>query len=136
MSSARPSRRQLLVVAALIEREGRFLLAQRRADQSLPLYWELPGGKVEPGESPAQALAREIDEELGCRIEVGPVFEVVFHAYPEFDLVMLVYRAGLLAGEPQARQVAAVEWVGREELCARQLAPADLPLARRLAREG
>ena len=69
------------MVAALVrDAAGRILLSQRRADQSLPLCWEFPGGKVEPGEAPEVALVREIGEELGCEVKVGGIFEVVFHA--------------------------------------------------------
>ncbi|HEY0709007.1 MAG TPA: (deoxy)nucleoside triphosphate pyrophosphohydrolase [Polyangia bacterium] len=126
-------RRRLLVVAALIEREGRILLSKRRPDQALPNCWEFPGGKVEPGEDPVVALEREIDEELGCRARVGHIFEVVFHAYPVFDLVMLVYRAEITAGTPSARQVAQVAWYTPAEIPNLDLPPADVPLARRLA---
>jgi 8-oxo-dGTP diphosphatase len=129
------TRRQLLVVAALIEQEGRVLVAQRRADQTQPLAWEFPGGKVEPGESPSQALVREIEEELACSIEVGAVVDVVFFAYDTFDLIMPVYRATIRAGMPVARQVAAVAWVARVELPTLAFTPADVPLARRLASE-
>jgi 8-oxo-dGTP diphosphatase len=129
------ARKQLLVVAALIEREGRVLLSQRRADQALPLHWEFPGGKVEPGESPSQALVREIQEELACSIDVGAIVDVVFHAYEDFDLIMPVYRATISAGEPRAQQVAAVAWVERSQLPNLKLPPADIPLARRLAEE-
>jgi 8-oxo-dGTP diphosphatase len=127
------ARKHLLVVAALIEREGRVLLSQRRADQSLPLHWEFPGGKVEPGESPSQALVREIQEELGCAIDVGAVVDVVFFAYEDFDLIMPVYQATIRAGEPRPLQVAAVAWVERSQLLTLKLPPADIPLARRLA---
>lgn len=127
-------RRRLLVVAALIEREGRVLLSKRRPDQALPNCWEFPGGKVEPGEDPTVALVREIDEELGCQIEVGRIYEVVFHAYPAFDLLMLVYRAEIVAGTPVARQVAQVAWYAPEESPRLELPPADIPLAARLAR--
>ncbi|HJX63274.1 MAG TPA: (deoxy)nucleoside triphosphate pyrophosphohydrolase [Polyangia bacterium] len=131
----RTARKQLLVVAALIEQEGRVLVAQRRADQARPLAWEFPGGKVEPGESPSQALVREIEEELACSIEVGAVVDVVFFAYDTFDLIMPVYRATIRAGVPVARQVAAVAWVARAELPTLAFTPADVPLARRLASE-
>ncbi|MGA7744671.1 MAG: (deoxy)nucleoside triphosphate pyrophosphohydrolase [Polyangia bacterium] len=132
---AQTARKQLLVVAALIEQEGRVLVAQRRADQTQPLAWEFPGGKVEPGESPSQALAREIQEELACSIEVGAVVDVVFFAYDTFDLIMPVYRATIRAGSPVARQVAAVVWVTRAELAGLAFTSADVPLARRLAGE-
>ncbi len=128
-------RPRLLVVAALVVSEGRVLMSQRRADQTLPLHWEFPGGKVEPGESPEAALRREIDEELGCQVRVGAIFEVVFHAYDAFDLYMLVYRCQVEAGTPTARQVVAVAWVDPAQLPKLKLPPADLPLAERLARE-
>ncbi len=132
MQSTKP-RKQVLVVAALIERDGRILATQRRADQSLPLSWEFPGGKIEPGESPTQALQREIEEELGCSIAVGEVEDVVFFAYEEFDLIMPVYWAKVSAGEPWARQVAALTWLKREDLTSLKFAPADVPLVHRLA---
>jgi 8-oxo-dGTP diphosphatase len=128
-------RRRLLVVAALVRQDGRVLLSQRRPDQSLPLCWEFPGGKVEPGEAPEAALVREVTEELGCEVRVGKIFEVVFHAYETFDLYMLVYEADLVAGTPSARQVADVRWFPPKEIPALQLPPADYPLARRLAAE-
>jgi len=133
---AQTPRKQLLVVAALIEQGGRVLVAQRRPDQSQPLAWEFPGGKVEPGESPSQALVREIEEELACSIEVGAVVDVVFFAYETFDLIMPVYRATIRAGVPVARQVAAVAWIPRGELPSLPFTPADVPLARHLAGEG
>ena len=86
------------MVAALIRREGRILMSRRRADQPMPLLWEFPGGKVEPGEAPEVALAREVREELGCGVAVGRIHEVVFHAYPDFDLVMLVYACEIVDG--------------------------------------
>lgn len=130
-----PSRKRTLVVAALIERQGRVLLSRRRPDQSLPDCWEFPGGKVEPGEGPESALAREIAEELGCTVAVGRIEEVVFHAYADFDLYMLVYRCQITAGEPTARQVAAVDWFAPAVIPTLKLPPADYPLAERLARE-
>ena len=134
MPRRKPRRRRLLVVAALIGRRGRVLLSQRRADQTFGLHWEFPGGKVEPGEDPREALAREIREELGCTIRVYEVVDLVFYPYPTFDLVMPVYRATILRGQPRAAEVAAIQWVQRSRLPAMLMPPADLPLARRLAR--
>lgn len=129
-----PERQRLLVVAALIERRGRLLLSQRRADQSFAFSWEFPGGKVEAGEDPRHALVREIREELGCTVRVGDVVDVVFHAYPGFDLVMPVYRTTIVRGTPSAVQVAAIAWVLPSQLLDRTMPPADLPLAKRLGR--
>ena len=132
-SPAAPQRARKLVVAALIRREGRVLVSRRRADQSMPLLWEFPGGKVEPGEDPRQALAREVREELGCAVAVGRIHEVVFHAYPDFDLYMLVYPCDIVGGAPSAVEVAEVAWVEAARLPTLDLLPADYPLARELA---
>jgi 8-oxo-dGTP diphosphatase len=123
-----------LVVAALVrDADQRVLLSKRRPDQAMPNKWELPGGKVEPGESPTAALEREVREELGCGCEVGRIDDVVFFAYPEFDLYMLVY-ACLLEGSPRAVEVAELAWVEPVRLPTYDVLPADRPLVERLAR--
>jgi 8-oxo-dGTP diphosphatase len=127
------ARERKLVVAALIRREGRVLMSRRRADQAMPLLWEFPGGKVEAGEAPEAALAREVREELGCEVRVGRIAEVVFHAYADFDLYMLVYACDIVAGTPAAVEVAKVAWVEAARLPELDLLPADYPLARALA---
>lgn len=132
---ANPDRKRLLVVAALIEEAGRILMSQRRADQSMPLTWEFPGGKIEAGESPELALRREIEEELGCQVEVGGIYEVLFHPYDSFDLYMLVYRCVIRQGRPQAIQVAALDWFEPARIPTLDMPQADYPLARRLAAE-
>jgi 8-oxo-dGTP diphosphatase len=128
-------RKRTLVVAALIRQGGAVLMSQRRADRPMPLLWEFPGGKVEAGEDPVLALVREIREELGCTVLVGRIDEVVFHAYPDFDLYMLVYDCVLADGDPRPLEVARVAWIPRAELPTLDLLPADYPLARRLAAE-
>jgi 8-oxo-dGTP diphosphatase len=129
------NRARKLVVAALVrDEDGRVLLTRRRADQPMPLLWELPGGKVEEGEAPVEALARELREELGCDATVGRIDDVVFHRYPAFDLVMLVY-ACRLDGTPRAVEVAACAWVAPRDLARYDVLPADLPLMERLARD-
>jgi len=130
------SRDRKLVVAGLVVREGRVLISQRRADQALPLQWEFPGGKVEPGEAPVDALARELVEELGITARVGRIWDVLFHAYPAFDLVMLVYACRIVSGEPRTVEVAHLAWAAPGELSRWDILPADRPLVERLAREG
>ena len=128
------ARARKLVVAALIRDGGRVLMSRRRADQPMPLLWEFPGGKIEPGESPHAALVREVREELGCELSVGAIFDVVFHAYPDFDLYMLVYAGVIAAGTPRAVEVAEIAWVNAADLPKLELLPADYPLADKLAR--
>jgi 8-oxo-dGTP diphosphatase len=126
-------RARKLVVAALVRDGARVLMSRRRADQPMPGLWEFPGGKVEPGESPTDALVREVREELGCDVEIGRIQEVVFHPYPEFDLYMLVYAATIASGTPTAVDVAEIAWVEATQLPELDLLPADYPLARALA---
>jgi 8-oxo-dGTP diphosphatase len=137
-------RRRLLVVAGLIVGDDRrVLITQRRPDQALGGKWEFPGGKVEPGEAPVAALVRELAEEIGATVAVGPIWDVLFHAYPEFDLVMLVYvcriitTSGGSGGDaPRAVEVADLAWVAPGDLAEWDILPADAPLVERLRREG
>ncbi|HLL20790.1 MAG TPA: 8-oxo-dGTP diphosphatase MutT [Kofleriaceae bacterium] len=128
--------RKLVVAGLILGDDGRILITQRRADQSLPLQWEFPGGKVEPGEAPVAALVRELDEEIGVVVTVGRIWEVLFHAYPAFDLVMLVYACRIVHGTPRAVEVADLAWVTLAELPGRDILPADRPLVDRLVAEG
>lgn len=137
MSEPRP--RKLVVAGLIIGDDRRVLITQRRADQSLPLQWEFPGGKVEPGEAPVAALARELTEELGVTAEVGRIWDVLFHAYPAFDLVMLVYACRLApaSAPPRAVEVADLTWVAPADLPGHwDILPADRPLVDRLVTEG
>jgi 8-oxo-dGTP diphosphatase len=131
------ARRPKLVVAALIGEAGRVLVTRRRADQPLPLQWELPGGKLEPGEAPDEALRRELREELAVELEVGPIWEVLFHRYPDYDVLMLVYACRLVPGQvPRCLEVDALAWALPAELDGYDVLPADRPLCARLQREG
>jgi 8-oxo-dGTP diphosphatase len=130
------ARDRKLVVAGLIVRDGLVLITQRRADQALPLQWEFPGGKVEAGEAPTAALVRELREEIGATVEVGRIWDVLFHPYDAFDLVMLVYACRIVEGEPRAVEVADLAWAAPGELPRWDILPADRPLVKRLVSEG
>src|SRR5262245_32976205 len=124
--------RKLVVAALLVNDRGEVLLTQRREDQDLALFWEFPGGKIEPGEAPEAALRREIQEELGVAIEVGRIWDVLFHRYPTYDVYMLVYRCTVVAGEePRAVEVRDLAWVSPPDLGLYRVLPADTPLVER-----
>jgi 8-oxo-dGTP diphosphatase len=90
------------VVAAILEREGKILIGQRTPAQSHPLKWEFPGGKVEPDETPAQAVARELDEELGIRVTGSREIERYHYTYPGKDPIELIFfRITTFTGEPR-----------------------------------
>ncbi|MBA3459646.1 MAG: (deoxy)nucleoside triphosphate pyrophosphohydrolase [Deltaproteobacteria bacterium] len=134
-----PRARKLVVAGLIVGDDRRVLITQRRADQAMPLQWEFPGGKVEPGEAPTAALVRELTEELGITVHVGRIWDVLFHAYPAFDLVMLVYVCRLAPGSPPPRtvEVADLAWVETSALPgAWDILPADRPLIDRLVDEG
>jgi 8-oxo-dGTP diphosphatase len=124
--------RKLVVAGLIIGDDQRILITQRRADQALPLQWEFPGGKVEPGEAPVAALVRELREELGVTVTVGRIWDVLFHPYPAFDLVMLVYVCRIVDGAPRAVEVADLAWVAQPDLACWDILPADRPLVERL----
>ena len=124
------------VVAGLVVDGDRILVSQRTAAQNLPLQWEFPGGKIELGEPPEAALVRELREELGVDVEVGRVWEVLHHLYDDFELLMLVYLARVVAGEPRAVEVADIAWARPAELDEFDILEADRPLVLRLQREG
>ena len=96
----------LLVTAALLFHDNRFLLTRRLDDAPYPGYWEFPGGKVEADEDPMRCVERELMEELGITVRAEGVFDVLFHRYPERTVLVLVYRCSWLAGDIRDLQVA------------------------------
>jgi 8-oxo-dGTP diphosphatase len=129
--SAGPHGAQAIDVAcALIERDGRVLVAQRPPGKAHALKWEFPGGKLEPGEDAAAALAREIREELGVEIEVGEALPASAHDYGAFAIRLIPFRCTLRAGEPHPHEHAAVRWCLPEEIGTLDLAAADVPVLR------
>lgn len=126
--------RTVRVVGAAIVRDSEVLVARRGNTGSEAGKWEFPGGKVEPGETPEAALAREIDEELGVAIEVGAALGTGVVTRAELRIVLTVFEARLLAGEPEAREHAELRWLGLGALEALDWAEADLPAVANLAR--
>ncbi len=104
------------VVTALVERGGRYLVAQRRPQAALPLLWEFPGGRVEPGETDAQALCRELMKRLALEVEVEERVMRVNHAYERYTIELRVYRCRVLGAEPHPVYANAVRWASAEEL--------------------
>lgn len=123
------------VVAAVVVRDRRLLLCQRHDGPHLPLLWEFPGGKVDQDETPVEALARELDEELGVLSEVGPLFSEVRHRYPEKSVWIRFY-ATAIRGRPRPRVHRRIRWIGEEELDDYDVPPANTSVLRRLRREG
>ena len=120
-------KRAIHVVGAAIIREGRVLCAKRSSTMALPNKWEFPGGKVEDGESPQEALRREIREELGVDVEVGAFLACGHHEQPAVVVTLDVYHARYLTGEWVAREHSELRWVGRAQLPTLDWAEADLP---------
>ena len=118
------------VVCAVIEREGRVLIAQRPPGKLLPMKWEFPGGKVEAGEDPAAAIVREIHEELGCAIAVTRALPPFTHDYQTVVIEMIPFACTLAPGspEPHPHEHVAVAWVPPAELGTYDLAAADWPV--------
>lgn len=120
----------LVVACALIDPDGRVLIAQRPAGKQMGGLWEFPGGKMEPGERPEEALIRELSEELGITVKepcLAP-FSFASHAYPDFHLLMPLYVCRRWEGEPQAKEHTALKWVRPKDLKDYPMPPADLPL--------
>ena len=122
---------RIVVVAAVIERDGRFLVARRLAGTHLAGCWEFPGGKVHEGETQDEALRREVSEELDAEIvNVRPIFHTV-HVYSERGVELHFYR-GELTGEPRAMLGQELRWIARNEFAALEFPPADTELIRGL----
>jgi 8-oxo-dGTP diphosphatase len=128
-------RAPLLVSAGVIHKNGEILVGQRRRGDRHALKWEFPGGKVEFGESPQQALVRELAEELQIEAKVGPEMARYEHDYPSGSRVHLLFFAVVeFNGDPKARVFEQIRWVPLPELTAVDFLEGDLDFVRRLAR--
>lgn len=120
-------KKQLEVVGAVVVRNGAILCAQRGPAGALPGMWEFPGGKIESGEAPRDALVREIEEELGCRVSVGDEVTSTRHEY-DFGIVTLTtFYCTLIEGEPEISEHQALIWLEPADLESLAWAPADVP---------
>lgn len=121
------------VVGAIIENENKDILcALRGPEMTLPNYWEFPGGKIEDGESKEAALIREIQEELGCTIEVLKHVDDTTYEYEKVIVRLETFMSKVISGTPQVSEHAEIKWVPRKELNALNWAPADIPAIEKL----
>lgn len=126
----------LIVTAALLRKDSRILITKRPANKQQGGFWEFPGGKLQNNETPQRALQREIREELDLEIEVGAIFEVVYHRYEWGPVLILVYEC-----RPQSEVIRNLEvddhkWIAVEQLPEYDLLPADQPIVDKLLNQG
>ena len=124
----------LVAAVALIDADGRILIAQRPAGKQMAGLWEFPGGKVDAGETPEEALVRELHEELGIETRESCLAPIAFasHGYEAFHLLMPLYVCRQWRGIPRPREGQALRWVAVQALRDYQMPPADLPLVAQL----
>jgi|SRR4030043_1712571 len=129
----RDEMKTVIVTAALIIEQGKILITQRKKDSSQGLLWEFPGGKVKEREEPREALGRELKEELDVEVEVGMLFDAVFHSYPEYPILLLVYRCRIVRGSLKPIGCHDLRWVSLREVEKLAMPPADDPIRKHLS---
>ena len=121
------------VVGALIENDNNEILcALRSKNMSMGTFWEFPGGKIEKGETPGDAIVREIKEELGCTVQYIEDFKDNTHEYENIIVNLLVLRCKLIGGEPKASEHAKLIWLAGDYLETLNWAPADIPAVKKI----
>jgi 8-oxo-dGTP diphosphatase len=121
-----------IVTAAIIEKNGRILLARRKRGDRLERKWEFPGGKLEPGETPEACLARELCEEFGIEAEVMDFVGASVYEYGHGKIDLRAYRVRHLSGEFSVNAHEEIAWVRKEDLLSYDLSPADVPIAKQI----
>ena len=124
------------VVAALVVQDGKFMICQRPAHKARGLRWECVGGKVEPGETKAQALSRECREELGVTMAPGDVYMEVDHVYPDITIHLTLFRAAIVAGRPQKLEHADIRFIAPADIPRYDFCPADAAILARITEKG
>ena len=124
------------VVAALIRDGERFLICKRPAHKARALMWEFPGGKVEAGERPRDALIRECMEELDVTLDVGELYMQVTHEYPDIRIRLSLYEAVIASGQLRGKEHEALCWILPREIPDYEFCPADKDIIDRISREG
>jgi len=130
MPDASPTRLVLVAACALVDADGRVLVAQRPEGKAMAGLWEFPGGKLHAGETPERCLIRELEEELGIDTEASCLAPLTFasHGYPDFHLLMPLYICRIWRGTPQPREAQALRWVRPAKLRELDMPAADAPL--------
>jgi len=118
----------IVVTAGVMTEHGKILVTQRKKDSPQGLLWEFPGGKVKKGEEPREALRRELKEELDVDVEVGTILEAVYHFYPDYPIILLVYHCSIHKGVLRPIGCHDLRWVNMRDLKKLAMPPADDPI--------
>lgn len=122
----------LIVTAAVIRKDQKILIAQRKAEGEHHLQWEFPGGKLETGETPEECLHREILEELNLEVRVLDIFKAVYHAYENKTILLLCYLCDFIGGEGKALDCNDFRWISLDEIFDFSYVEADLPVVEKI----
>ncbi|KMT58607.1 8-oxo-dGTP diphosphatase MutT [Paenilisteria newyorkensis] len=123
------------VVGAIIQKNNKILCVQRADSAVNGADWEFPGGKIEPGETPEQALIREVQEEIGCAITVNQAFDHTVYAYEFANVHLTCFLCDLITGEPVLHVHQAMKWLNTNELSDLKWSPANLPAVEKLQKK-
>jgi len=132
MTSSGSDFRRITVTAAVLEKDGRVLIARRKRGDRLADKWEFPGGKIEEGETPEACLRRELQEEFGIDVAVGGFVGQSCHRYPHGEIELLAYRATHLSGDFQLHDHEEIHWVHPADLHRYDVSAADIPIVKLL----